>query len=84
MLGYEDVIAPQPRIREYEEEEGERHIVLGDEYEQTLRWCPSRLEAGRPLQEPRPLFRKLDEGIIGEELKRALPERHVRRINQPR
>ena len=58
------------QVREYEEEEGDRHIVLGDEYDQTLRWCPSRLPAGRPLQEPRPLFKKLDEGIVDEELKR--------------
>jgi methionyl-tRNA synthetase len=70
MLGYEDVIAPQPKIREYEEDGGERHIVLGDEYEETLRWCPSRLPAGRPLEEPRPLFKKLDEKIVEEELQR--------------
>src|SRR2546426_2023899 len=64
MLGYEDVIAPQPTVREYEEEGGERHIVLGDEYDESLRWCPSQLEAGRPLPEPRPLFKKLDEKIV--------------------
>jgi methionyl-tRNA synthetase len=71
MLGYEDVIAPQPQIRDYEEEEGDRHIVLGGEYDQTPRWCPSRLQAGRPLQQPRPLFKKLDEKIIDEELSRT-------------
>jgi methionyl-tRNA synthetase len=70
MLGYEDVIAPQPQIREYEEEEGERHIVLGNDYDETLRWCPSQLPAGRPLAEPRPLFKKLDESVIDEELQR--------------
>jgi methionyl-tRNA synthetase len=70
MLGYEDVIAPQPKLREYEEEGGERHTVLGDEYDETLRWCPSRLPAGRPLGEPRPLFKKLDEKIVDEELQR--------------
>jgi hypothetical protein len=69
MLGYEDVIAPQPQIREYGEE-GDHHIVLGDDYDHTLRWCPSRLPAGRSLEEPKALFKKLDVGIIDEELRR--------------
>jgi methionyl-tRNA synthetase len=70
MLGYEDVIAPQPEIREYEEEGGERHIVLGNGYDETLRWCPSALPPGRPLPEPKPLFKKLDDAIVAEELER--------------
>ena len=70
MLGYDDVIAPQAVVREYEEEGGERHRVQGNEYEQRDRWCPSRLEPGRPLPEPRPLFRKLDESLVEAELRR--------------
>lgn len=70
MLGYRDLIAPQPEVREYEESCGRRHRVLGKEYEQKPRWAPSRLEAGRPLAEPRPLFKKLDEGVVEEELRR--------------
>ena len=70
MLGYEDVIAPQPVVREYEEEGGARHNVLGNDYDQTLRWKPSEIPPGRPLQEPRALFRKLDEGVVEEELDR--------------
>jgi methionyl-tRNA synthetase len=70
MLGYQDVIAPQPEIREYGEEGGERHVVLGNEYDETLRWCPSALPAGRPLQEPKALFKKLDQKIVDEELRR--------------
>jgi methionyl-tRNA synthetase len=70
MLGYEDVIAPQPAVREYEEGGGERHRVLGGEYEATPRWAPSRTPAGRPLPAPRALFRKLDEDVVEQELDR--------------
>jgi methionyl-tRNA synthetase len=70
MLGYEDVIAPQPELEEVEEEGGDRHVVMTGDYDETPRWLASRLPAGRPLPEPRPLFKKLDEGIIDEELQR--------------
>ena len=70
MLGYEDVIAPQPVVREHEEEGGERHRVLGGEYDATPRWAPSRIPAGRALPSPKPLFRKLDDGVVEQELDR--------------
>jgi methionyl-tRNA synthetase len=44
--------------------------VLGGPYDATPRWEPSRIPAGRPLPEPRPLFKKLDERIVDEELAR--------------
>src|SRR5919202_1016663 len=69
MLGYEDVIAPQAGVREYEEEGGERHTVQGGEYEEVDRWCPSALPPGRALREPHPLFRKLDESVVEDELR---------------
>jgi methionyl-tRNA synthetase len=70
MLGYDDVIAPQPRVREYEEEGGQRHVVLGDDYDATPRWRPSEIPQGRPLQPPKPLFRKLDDSVVEQELDR--------------
>jgi len=70
LLGYRDVIAPQPRVREYEEEGGQRHAVLGGEYDTTPRWRPSAIEPGQPLATPEPLFRKLDERVIEDELAR--------------
>jgi methionyl-tRNA synthetase len=74
MLGYDDVIAPQPEVCEYEEEAGQRHRVLGGAYDATPRWEPSRIPAARPLPEPRPLFKKLDERVIDEELARMRGE----------
>ncbi len=69
-LGHDDVIAPMPEVREYEEEDGSRHAVLGGEYEARDRWHPEELPAGHPLREPRPLYRKLDPEVVEEELGR--------------
>jgi methionyl-tRNA synthetase len=70
MLGYADVIAPQPAAHEVEEEGGERHRVLTGEYDTSRRWRPSEIPPGRPLPEPKALFKKLDERVVEEELAR--------------
>jgi methionyl-tRNA synthetase len=70
MLGYEDVIAPQPVVRSYEEEGGVSHSVLGNTYDETPRWKPSEIPPGRPLADPKALFKKLDESVIEQELDR--------------
>ncbi len=59
MLGYDDVIAPQPEVRVFGED-GSSHSVITGDYEATDRWRPSRLEAGRELPKPEALFRRLD------------------------
>jgi methionyl-tRNA synthetase len=70
LLGYPDVIAPQPSVREFEEEGGAVHRVLGGEYDATPRWRPSEIPAGRPLPAPTALFKKLDDGVVEAELDR--------------
>jgi len=55
MLGYEDVIAPQPQVKEA----GDHRIITGD-YDSRDRWGPSTLEPGRKLPTPAPLFKRLD------------------------
>jgi methionyl-tRNA synthetase len=69
MLGYDDVIAPQPEVREFKED-ASSHRVLTGEYEHTDRWRPSELAAGRKLPVPEALFKKLDDKIVEEELER--------------
>ncbi|HET7421735.1 MAG TPA: methionine--tRNA ligase [Candidatus Dormibacteraeota bacterium] len=59
MLGYEDVIAPQPEVREFSEDAASHRVITGD-YESVDRWRPSDLPAGRKLPVPEPLFRRLD------------------------
>jgi methionyl-tRNA synthetase len=65
MLGYEDVIAPQPHVREVSED-GDRHLVLTGNYESVDRWRPSKLAAGTVLPPPEALFKRLDE-VVEEE-----------------
>ncbi len=62
MLGYDDVIAPQPEVRTFQEEVAGHNVLTGD-YDHANRWTPSRLEAGRPLKTPEPLFKRLDEVV---------------------
>ncbi len=59
MLGYDDVIAPQPEVREVGEE-GDRHIVLTGDYAFEDRWKPSQLAPGTRLPAPEALFKRLD------------------------
>jgi len=56
MLGYEDVIAPQPEVKDL----GTHRVITGD-YDASDRWHPSQLEPGRKLPVPQPLFKRLDE-----------------------
>ncbi|MGA7912299.1 MAG: methionine--tRNA ligase [Candidatus Dormiibacterota bacterium] len=65
MLGYEDLVAPQPVVREHSED-GVTHSVLTGEYPIADRWRPSELEPGRKLPAPEPLFKRLDD-VVEEE-----------------
>jgi methionyl-tRNA synthetase len=60
MLGYDDVIAPQPEVRELSED-GTPHLVITGDYPEGDRWQPSQLEPGRALRTPEPLFKRLDD-----------------------
>jgi methionyl-tRNA synthetase len=62
MLGYEDVIAPQPYAREVTED-GDKHLVLTGNYESIDRWLPSKLSAGTVLPTPEALFKRLDDVV---------------------
>ena len=72
LLGYDDVIAGPLEFREVDEGDGEMHVVLTGDYQSwSGAWQPSALPVGRPLREPRPLFRKLDpEQVVEDELAR--------------
>src|SRR6185437_14874002 len=45
MLGYDDVLAPQPEVREFAEDATAHRVITGD-YEARDRWRPSELQAG--------------------------------------
>jgi len=65
MLGYDDVIAPQPIVRQFAEDAASHTVITGD-YEAVDRWRPSDLTPGRKLPAPEPLFKRLDD--VPEEL----------------
>jgi methionyl-tRNA synthetase len=70
MLGHEGWIAGPLEFREVREAHGE-HRVLTGEYSKWIRgWVPPELPAGQRLQEPKPLFKKLDESVVEAELAR--------------
>ena len=60
MLGYTDVIAPQPEVREVSED-GIVHNVITGEYSSDDRWRVSELAPGHPLPQPQALFKRLDD-----------------------
>jgi methionyl-tRNA synthetase len=65
MLGYDDVIAPQPDVREFTED-GASHTVITGDYASDDRWRPSELPPGRKLPVPEALFKRLDD-VVEEE-----------------
>lgn len=60
MLGYDDVIAPQPEVLEFSEN-GDSHKVITGDYVAEDRWRPSELPPGQELPVPEALFKRLDE-----------------------
>ncbi len=70
-LGYDGYIAGPLRFQEVTEADGRTHRVLTGDYAQWVgRWAPSALPVGQALRAPQPLFKKLDERVVEEELAR--------------
>jgi methionyl-tRNA synthetase len=70
MLGHQGSIFGEQAIKEYRESE-KTHMALTFNAEAlTERWEPSQLAGGQALQKPKPLFKKLDEAIVEQELAR--------------
>lgn len=66
-LGYDTDLLGTQEVREYDED-GQTHRALTYRYDwEGDIWTPSRLEPGRAIQPPKPLFAKLDESIVEEE-----------------
>jgi methionyl-tRNA synthetase len=73
LLGGEGEWAPMPEVVEVDEPTaigGSSYPVITGDYRGGGRWESVPLPAGRPLAAPTPLFRKLDESIVDEELAR--------------
>jgi methionyl-tRNA synthetase len=74
LLGYDGVIAGPVEFQEVEDDGAVHEILTGDYSDWVGSWEPSDLRPGQALREPRPLFKKLDESIVDEELRRMLDD----------
>ncbi len=71
LLGYDGWLAGPLVFRDVEEADGEKHTILTGDYATWVGgWGSSDLPPGQKLDEPEPLFRKLDASIVEEELRR--------------
>ena len=75
LLGHDGFLAGPLEFREVVEDDGRRHEVLTGDYSTWVgSWAPSTLRPGQILREPKPLFRKLDDSVVDEELARMRPD----------
>jgi len=71
LLGGKEVHAPMPEIREVSDlDGGPDYPILTGDYTVGAKWASVPIEPGRELAAPKPVFKKLDESIVEEELKR--------------
>ncbi len=69
-LGYEGSIIGRIYIDTLQEETRSHLALRYDTGELTGEWAPSQLPPGQALRQPAPLFKKLDESIVEEEIAR--------------
>lgn len=70
MLGYKGTIIGELRFEQVAEEGADHRAYGWHPGQWEGHWAPSALPAGQQLGEARPLFRKLDESVVEEELAR--------------
>ena len=72
LLGGTGVWSPAPRIEEVTDlDDGSPYpVITGDYGDAQAVWASRPLPSGTPLAPPTPVFRKLDESIVAEELAR--------------
>ncbi|WP_299445648.1 methionine--tRNA ligase [uncultured Phycicoccus sp.] len=75
VLGGEGEFVPMPRLETVEgldaEDEGRSYPVITGEYSATPRWESRAVVVGTPISKPAPVFTKLDESVVDDELARA-------------
>ena len=73
MLGGTGEWSGMPRIETVEEEGAPSYPVITGDYDETFRWESRPVTAGTPLSTPVPLFTKLDQSVVDEEIARLAP-----------
>ena len=70
MLGGTGDWSGMPRIETVDEEGAPSYPVITGDYDSTFRWESRPIAAGTPLTAPVPLFKKLDDSVVDEEIAR--------------
>jgi methionyl-tRNA synthetase len=70
MLGGTGEWSGMPRIETVDEEGGPSYPVITGDYDSTFRWESRPVTVGTPLSAPAPLFKKLDDSVVDEEIER--------------
>jgi methionyl-tRNA synthetase len=70
MLGGAGDWSGMPRIETVDEEGGPSYPVITGSYDSSFRWESRPIVAGTPLAVPAPLFKKLDQSVVDEEIAR--------------
>ena len=70
MLGGAGDWSGMPRIETVDEEGGPSYPVITGSYDSSFRWESRPIAAGTPLAVPAPLFKKLDQSVVDEEIAR--------------
>ncbi|HET9021526.1 MAG TPA: methionine--tRNA ligase [Ornithinibacter sp.] len=75
VLGGEGELMPMPRLETVAPldagDEGRSYPVITGDYSATARWQSRPVVVGTPIDKPAPVFTKLDESVVDEELARA-------------
>jgi methionyl-tRNA synthetase len=69
-LGCKGSLMGRSRIETFEEDGKTHQALVYDHPTAEVSWAPSTLPSGQPLQKPEPLFQKLDESMVEEEVAR--------------
>ncbi len=69
-LGYEQPLFGEQHIESFQESSREHNALTYDPSPGTGRWEASELETGGKIQNPKPLFKKLDNSLVEEERSR--------------
>jgi methionyl-tRNA synthetase len=75
LLGRDGVLAPTPSLVEVDDlDGGPSYPILTGDYDSTMRWHREDIRPGTAVETPTPLFTKLDQSVVDEELARMEAE----------
>ena len=71
VLGGDGTIAPMPELIETEDiDNGHPFPIISGDYSHVREWAPREVVPGTSIAKPSPVFQKLDESVVAEELER--------------